>query len=101
MKLVHRLEVGDFEEQALPAGEHRVELRALAPGFALDALVVEKEERDWQRVLTGLALMASSLVVLAWAHYLLSHGRGAEAYPILQEGLAAFAEKRLPEFRGR
>ncbi|MDP2727649.1 MAG: hypothetical protein Q8P59_08905 [Dehalococcoidia bacterium] len=53
--------------RGLSYGEHRVEIRVVSPGFALDGLVVESEERDWGRVSSGLVLVLVSVVILVWA----------------------------------
>lgn len=52
----------------LPQGEHRVTITAATPGFAVDALVVERDEQDWPRLSAGLALLLVCLLVLAWAY---------------------------------
>ena len=53
---------------ALPSGVHEARIVAGAPGFALKALIVERDERDWWRISGGVALMLACMVTLVWVY---------------------------------
>jgi len=51
----------------LPYGQYNIEMTVASPGFAIEAVIVERNDTDWWRVSGGAALLVTCLVVLVWA----------------------------------